>query len=434
MHMNRNWYIVGLAAVRACRERRANRGSILVFAAAVAAIVLVEGAAGGAARNAREYFRQMTGGSAFLFGLERSPSGRIVELSRRSELEPALASLPPGSTAHERTSFPGRLRAHGRSAVAAVQGLDFRAEPATMASLPLVGGDAAAAAGGQSLVIGAKAAAALSVGVGDEVVLEARDCRGRATVEVFGVAAIAKEPALAEDGSAWLALGAANRLRGYGDGEFGYLAIEAPRAKQGSIAADLGGIRLIEGRKHAENLRWGDPKPLVKGLSWEGRAYLYAGEADFLFYPERLVDGILLAARLLAAIILALGAVGASSSFRMLILERGRELGAFRAMGATRAETRRLAAIEALVTGLGAGVAGLCAGALGLALLGLASFTGAGEAAVFLHAGKLRPVFDPATPLLALAACAAAAALGALGPARSAGRIEPASALGEGLQ
>lgn len=434
--MNRNRYIVGLAAKLAFRQRIGNKGIILVFAAALAAIILAEGAAGGAALNARGYFRQRTGGSAFLFGLERDGSGRLVELSRRQELESVIQTLPPGSVARERTGFPGRLRAHGGSAVAVVQGIDFDAERATITALPAIEGDARAAAGGQCLIIGAKAAAALSVGVGDEVLLEARDCRGRATVEAFGVAAIVREPALAEDGSAWLALGAANRLRGYGDGEFGYLALETPLATpmlDAAVAAPHG-IKFLAGRKGGEPLRWGDPKSLAKGLSWEGRAYLCAGEEDFLFYPERLVEGILLASRFLAAVILALAAVGASSSFGMLILERRRELGAFRAMGATRGETRRLAACEALFTGLGAGLAGLCAGAAGLALLGLARFPDAGEAALFLKAGRLGPVFKPETALFALAACAAAAALGALGPARTAGKVEPANAIGEGLQ
>ena len=431
--MKRISYLAELAAKRAFRERRKNRGTILVFAAAVAVIVLAEGTAAGAARNVREFYSLRLGGTAFLCGFEREGKGRAIGLVNWEDLGPVLAALPPGSTVHRRTAFTGRLRAHGRNAVASIQGLDFAEEAATLGSLPVVAGDWKAAADGLGIVIGKKAATALGVGPGDEVVLEARDCRGRATIEAFEVAAIEDEPALVDEGGVWIALAAANRLRGYGHDEFGYLALDGAAAAPG-FEADLSErLPLIQGKTPGKPFRLQDPLPVVRKLAWEGRAYLLVNPGDLALFPLNILEGILLAARALAAVILCLAAIGISSSFRMLVMERPRELGALRAMGATRKDAKRLVAMEAVMTGFAGGLVGLAAGAAGLALLGLVGFPQGGDIRIYLHAGKIRPLFEPLMPLLALAAATLAAAVGTSRPARAAGRIEPATALAEGI-
>jgi len=431
--MKRLSYLAQLAAKRAFRERKGNRGTILVFAAAVAAIALAEGTAAGAARNVREFYSLRLGGSAFLCGFEREEKGRLVGLSALEDLEPALSALPGGSIAHRRTAFTGRLRAHGKSAVASVQGLDFTDEAATLASLPVVAGDWKTATDGRGIVIGKKAAAALGVGPGYEAILEARDCRGRATIEAFEVAAVEDEPALVDEGSVWLSLAAANRLRGYAEGEFGYLALDGVASTPEAGVALAKTIRLIQGKAEGTPLRLQDPGPVVRKLAWEGRAYLLVRQGDLALFPLNILEGILLAARALAAVILCLAAIGVSSSFRMLVMERPKELGALRAMGATRKDARRLVALEAIMTGFAGGLVGLAAGGAGLALLGLVALPQGGGIQIYLHGGRFRPLFEPAMPLLALAAATLAAAIGAGGPARAASRIEPAAAIGEGI-
>ena len=114
-------------------------------------------------------------------------------------------------------------------------------------------------------------------------------------------------------------------------------------------------------------------------------------------------------------------------------MERPRELGALRAMGATRKDARRLVALESIMTGFAGGLLGLLAGAAGLALLGLVDFPQGGDIQIYLQGGRLRPLFEPLMPLLALAAATLAAAIGAGRPARAASRIEPATALAEGI-
>ena len=234
-------------------------------------------------------------------------------------------------------------------------------------------------------------------------------------------------------GGVWISLAAANRLRGYGEGEFGYLALDPVAAAPGLEAGFAERISLIQGQMPGSPIRLQEAGSLARKLSWEGRSYLLVRQGDLALFPLNILDGILLAARALAAVILCLAAIGVSSSFRMLVMERPREIGALRAMGATRKDARRLVALEAVMTGFAGGLVGLGAGAAGLALLGLVNFPQGGDIQVYLHGGRLRPLFDPLMPLLALAAATIAAAVGAERPARAASRIEPATALAEGI-
>lgn len=129
---------------------------------------------------------------------------------------------------------------------------------------------------------------------------------------------------------------------------------------------------------------------------------------------------------LISAIILFIAAVNIMHTFLMMILERRRELGLMRALGATRAQLRVMIACEATILGLFGGTLG--------ALLGL----GATRAvdAVFARQVQDFPfkpaslfLIEPWMLLLALGAALVFCWLGALWPALRAGHVDPAEAL-----
>ncbi|MBX3181502.1 MAG: ABC transporter permease [Polyangiaceae bacterium] len=140
-----------------------------------------------------------------------------------------------------------------------------------------------------------------------------------------------------------------------------------------------------------------------------------------------LVSGVLALLVLVSSVILLVGALNISHTFRMLVSERSGEIALYRALGASARDMRRwlfsLATVVGLVGGLvGAGVARLCAL--------LADW----RAAVDLPAFPFKPDsffdFPPWLFLLATGFAIAFAWLGALGPALRAARTDPASALG----
>jgi ABC-type transport system, involved in lipoprotein release, permease component len=438
--MRRYAYIAALAASSAARRVRDARGLCLVFAAAAALATITSAAADGAGANALSFFEARRGGSFCLRGLERRRTGagpgKLVEMSERSELEPFVSSLPAGSTVHERSDFRAQLVYRGRKAVALVRGLDMKAEASAIRGLSVKSGDPFAASADGGLIIGAKAAAALGARAGDQVILRTRDYQGRVTAEELKIDAFVEEATLAEDGSAWMELGTANRILGYGEGEFGYLVLSTPipGPELEARAKSSVGAGLIDWKGNERpDLSWDDPSSMAKGLAWQGRRYLAVGTGDCLLYPLRILSALRLAATAVIAAILILASAGSSSSYAMILMDRKAEIGTLRAIGASRAEVGRMARIEAAITALASAGAGAIAGCALAALAALPRFGSGGELAPFLRDGGLAPRVGLASALAAIAASVIAAMIGTARPARKAAQASPARAFGEGL-
>jgi hypothetical protein len=129
---------------------------------------------------------------------------------------------------------------------------------------------------------------------------------------------------------------------------------------------------------------------------------------------------------LVAGVIVFISAVNVMHVLLMLVAQRRRELGVFRALGATRADVRRLILVEA-------GALGLIAGSLGLALsvLGAACFDLLSVRYLPDFPYKPETYFDypPWLLLGSLAFAVAFCCLGALSPAIRASRLDPARVL-----
>jgi len=429
--MRRFIYLAELACKNAARRSASLGGVAAVFALAVALSSLADGAFEGGARSVSRAFRLRSGGSISVQGLERRASGGLTELCSKRELAPFLAKLPAGSIVRERCDFQARVHSGASTATARVHGLDSEAESEFLSSLGPSVREALASSAGRGLVMNAKAAGALGLKAGDEVLLEARDVQGRVTADAFTVAAIVEEPPLLEEGSVYMELAAANRLRGYGPDQFGRLAVSLPGSMDaapcyGLLSASAPALPWRRGL--VANAKPGDTAARVKGLNWTGRAYLFTTEAETLVYPLRLLDAFRAGGSLLFALLLAVAALGAASSYGMIALGREAEIGSLRAIGLTRGDVAALYSLEALFVGLASSLAGLL---LGWAILGAAAllpFPVSGAAAVFFRAGRLAPVIRPLPDLAAVAACSLSALLGALFPARKASRLSPARA------
>ncbi|HEY3355182.1 MAG TPA: ABC transporter permease, partial [Polyangia bacterium] len=129
---------------------------------------------------------------------------------------------------------------------------------------------------------------------------------------------------------------------------------------------------------------------------------------------------------LLATVIISVAAIGIAHSFYAAVLERRRELGLMRAVGATRADIAALVLGEAAAVGLTGAILGVLAARGGAALVDLAAIR-------YLPPFPFKPEsFFAFTGLLLGAALAFAvgfALLGALLPALRAARVDPAATL-----
>ncbi len=132
-----------------------------------------------------------------------------------------------------------------------------------------------------------------------------------------------------------------------------------------------------------------------------------------------MIEGVLAS---IAAISLLVGAVGMMNTMYTAVLERTREIGILKAVGAT---DRQVLALFLMDSGL----MGLAGGVLGLALGAAASLIGSNVLSRALGAVAFRPVFTPGLILGALGLSLSLGALAGAWPAWNAARLEPVEAL-----
>lgn len=139
-----------------------------------------------------------------------------------------------------------------------------------------------------------------------------------------------------------------------------------------------------------------------------------------------LITSVLALLVLVASVILLVAALNIAHTFRVLVAERQREIGLYRALGASAADMRAWMLSLALVVGAAGGAAGALAARL-------AALVADWRAAVDLPDFPFKPhsffVFPWWLWLGAIAFAALFALVGALGPARRAARTDPAHSL-----
>ncbi len=137
------------------------------------------------------------------------------------------------------------------------------------------------------------------------------------------------------------------------------------------------------------------------------------------------------AASVLLSFIIVVAAFNIIGALTMIVIEKRRDLGALMAMGARRADVRRIFLLEGLLVGvIGTGL-GLAIG-LGVAWLqaatGLVRLSGAGEFVIDAYPVSVRPLDVVVIACVAVGLCA----LAAVAPAARAASIDPARAVQSG--
>jgi len=126
----------------------------------------------------------------------------------------------------------------------------------------------------------------------------------------------------------------------------------------------------------------------------------------------------------IAAISLLVGAIGIANTMYMSVMERTRQIGTLKALGATNSEIMKMFLVEASLIGLVGGLLGIFLGFIAsgaISMLGMTIMVGAREASI--------TVITPELILFALVFSIVIGALSGLLPARKAAQLEPVEAL-----
>ena len=129
------------------------------------------------------------------------------------------------------------------------------------------------------------------------------------------------------------------------------------------------------------------------------------------------------------AILLVITMVGITNTYRMMMLERIKEIGTMRAIGVHKKQVRNIFLYEAGITAFTGAAAGLAASAVIMLITSLIPFESAGNMTMLLRSGHLGYSVNPATVIGLFIIVVLFSMLAASTPARRAAKIAPAEAL-----
>jgi len=160
-------------------------------------------------------------------------------------------------------------------------------------------------------------------------------------------------------------------------------------------------------------------------VSW-GRKIGYEQEESYAENFALVITIVTMLFLVISFVIIGMSAINIAHTFFMLISDRKREIGILRAVGATRADVRKIILGEAAAVGAAAGLAGI--------LIGVFAAKPSAFASARLGPGfPFKPpsyfLFTPQLILGALAFAVVFCVLGAFLPARRAANLQPAQAL-----
>ncbi len=130
-----------------------------------------------------------------------------------------------------------------------------------------------------------------------------------------------------------------------------------------------------------------------------------------------------------SAILLLIIMVGITNSFRMILIERTREIGTLRAMGMHKSEVKMLFILEAVIIAVSGALAGVIIAAVLMGGFSLIDFGTSETLSMFLTKGSLLFKVGMAETIRNILIVAAVSIAAAWSPAGKAGKLLPAEAL-----
>lgn len=465
--------LLSIAARNVFRQKR--RSLLLMAAIAFGAfsITLLDGFTAGIEQNAKENLSNLYGGHLYIRGVETLSSGTRISVIR--DEKPLLAALKASrietASIVKRTSIRGSLIMGTRETPIAIAGVDWESENLLKERLPLLSGSLEDTGTPDSIVIPERVARKLKAEVGDEVLARMTTVTNQNNVVSFRVVGIVKDTSDFAEALAYAELSYTAEALNLKKGEFQSMNILLQDIGSTDADADTLYIELARNLKmiarQPASAKTGDTgtdaapapdsaqassKPLAgmmrggmmgskggsMGMSVDhappagaeeiGKStYALTTINDMMKTVKTLLDMLDTVGKAVFTVLLAIIMVGIGNTFRIMLLERIKEIGTMRALGMQKDEVLRIFMYEALLLA----VAGSFAGIVASGILGLAAqlFPIDGISSLFLNRGRLSYVVNLALMLTACGSLILLSLAASLGPSRQASRLEPAEAL-----
>lgn len=437
------------------KRRSLMLGSAIAFGMFI--ITMINGLTSGMVENVKQNVSHLLGGHLFVTGSEISNTGRTVGIIRDdtvvTETMAEMGLKPRYIT--RRSSVLATFLSGSRSLSQQVEGLDWGRESYIQESLRLESGSLDQMSRRDSIIIPASTATSLKVQVGETLLAKLTTVTGQQNVGEFTVIAIMAEETTFGFASAYAHLDYINSLLNIPAGEYQTLSIyldqveimdqtaedfrqklstraEVVQKKTsetnatqtgghgGMMAQDRdmmpGGMGFGQGRK----------APVEK---WEGTRYRIITLNDILEPFMQIIATLNSISWIVFIILLVITMVGILNTFRMILMERTREIGTIRALGMQKRGVRNTFLLEALFISLMGIAAGVVLSGLISVLLSAWKLPSVAMVAMFLKQGHIRFAFAPWSIVFNAVTVALLSLAAAYLPARKAAELDPAHAL-----
>lgn len=340
-------------------------------------ITMINGFTGSFVKNVGENFSHLLAGHIFIDGVEKSEEGEPVSVIHDDTV--LINTIEDLRIDYKfltrRSDFTGTLIFQGKTVSQNVVGANWEEENYLTDRLVLAEGSFENMKDKTGIIISKEIARSLNVELNERILVRLRTVTGQQNVGDFTVAAIAHDPGLFGNISAYANLQYVNELLDLSPGEYMTLGIflkdfEAIDREADRLYRELSKkVDMFSREEQTEE----DRNPLAalfrqaEEEDWEGIRFRLMTLNDALSEVKQVVRILNNAGFIIMVILFVIIMVGITNTFRMIIFERVREIGTMRALGLQRNGVRRLFLLEAVFLSL-TGVIG------GLILSGIAMF------------------------------------------------------------
>jgi putative ABC transport system permease protein len=435
--------------------RQKKRSFLLGGAIAIGILVitLLNSFTSGMVNNIKENFSQILAGHIFIQGSEVTESGRILNVIRDDLLLRRLIDETGIDAQYitRRSSAFATLIFGSKELLQKIDGVNWGQESYFKDRLLLKEGDFTNVDDPHAIIISTSAQEKLGIQVGETLLARIQTLTGQQNIGEFHVIALARSTDIIGELSAYVNIDYLNDLINLKNGEFqsfniflnnmeemdeqGAALYKALSKKAAVYQRDN---ELQQGEEDRE-VRTGQRMHSLFGFgtsgnskeeTWEGTKYRLFTLNDMMSHVMDMVNVINTVGFVVFLILLFITMVGITNTFRMILVERTREIGTIRAMGMQRGGVRNIFLLEALFIALISTIAGMVLSFIVMGVLSLVSFDIDNPFFIFLNNG--RPTFNLAAAgiFINISIIAITSLSAALFPAQKAAKLEPAKALG----
>ncbi|MBP5519653.1 MAG: ABC transporter permease [Treponema sp.] len=444
---------VSLALRNLTRSKRRNAVLAIAIAFGFFVVTTINGLVNGMGDNFENLFAQLYGGNVIIEGLEwrdaQTSDGEAKTIHVTRDKEYIKNIIDELKIDYDYSSIytyaDGQIVFNGKKANLRIFGRDLN-DKDLKDSFKFVSGGIDNSVP-NALIISDKTAETLNIEVGDEVILTTSNVLGQNTFGDMVVTGILKSNGIVNTIFAYADIEGLNKIVEMPEGGYVVYAVHIPNKNKQDEIAHLVEQRIRQDSESNPMINVTDralaiktnPNDVHKGLkkqtdpkkpenAWQGTKYRVEtvddeqpGLKNILFYVNMISTIILV-------VILLIVCVGISNTYRMVLMERIREIGTMRAIGMPGKDTKRMFSQEAIILSLIGATAGLVSSVILMTVFHFIPFNN-DALSFFLKNGHFTFKLQLIPTVIQFVILIVLTALAVRGSAKKAAKMSPAAAL-----